>query len=59
MTVVDTYATIKQLHLDLLVARRRSLLNELTEVNRQLETLREQPTKAEREKQAYAERQAK
>jgi vacuolar-type H+-ATPase subunit D/Vma8 len=54
---LDNHA-ILQLHRDLLVARRRSLLNELTEVNRQLDQLRETPTKAERERQAYEERVA-
>jgi FtsZ-binding cell division protein ZapB len=56
--MIDNSA-ILQLHRDLLVARRRSLLNELTEVNRQLDQLRETPTKAEREQVKYEERVAK
>ena len=57
---VDEYDTIKvlrQMTLDYFVERRRALMTELAEIDRQLKVLRPGPTKAEREKAAYQERQ--
>ena len=55
----DTIGVLEKMMLDYFVERRRAIITELAEIDKQLKILRPIPTKAERERAAYQERRTK